>query len=156
MKDMMLKSKVALCLIILLFSCKDDEGLGECALINCAAQTFALEYVDVEGNNLIANNYYPLENITITKDGEQLNFGQQQGNEVVYFFVAGTNGSNTYNIKLNDTETDELILDLSRIKSDLECCGPYFTVNSSTYNDETIEIAEGQNSFIEKITIVKP
>ncbi|MGB3149991.1 MAG: hypothetical protein WBB27_04960 [Maribacter sp.] len=153
---MKLKYYIFLYSFVLLFSCKDDDGLNECSLIDCAVQTFALAYVDIDGNNLITNGTYPLENITITKDNEQFNLSQFESDEVVYFFASGEDGDNTYSIKLNDTETDELILDLTRVKLDPECCGPFFNINSATYNGDVIEIKENQNSFIERITIVKP
>mgnify|MGYP000288906164 FL=1 len=153
---MKLKPNLLLCLLVILFSCKDDDGLNECSLIDCATQTFALEYVDSAGNNLITNGTYLLANVMITKDNEQLNLSQLESDEVVYFFVSGENGHNTYSIKLNDTETDELIFNLIRVKLDPECCGPYFKINSATYNGDGIEIVESQNSFFEKITIVKP
>jgi len=152
---MKLKHNIVCCLIVILFSCKDDDGLGECALIDCAAQIFAIEYIDAEGNNLIANGTYSLETIVITKDNNQLNSSQLQSDEVVYFFSSGTNGDNTYNVKLNETEEDQFVLALTRIKLEPECCGPYFTINSATYNDAIIEITASENSFIEKITIVK-
>ena len=150
------KYHALLYLFLGLYSCKEDDRLNECYLIDCIAQTFSIELVDSDGVNLITNETYILDNIVIAKNNQQLNLNQIATDDTVYFFVSGKNGNNTYTIKLNETEKDELVLNLTRIKLELECCGPYFRINSANYNGTEVEIIDDDNFNFEKIIILKP
>lgn len=140
-----------LCLILTLHSCKEDEGI-DCSLIDCAFQTFYIELVDVEGNNLIANDTYDQGIIIVTKDGNQLN-SNLSTSDVINFVVMGEVGTNTYEIKLNDSETDMLTLNLSGDNIKNSCCGPYYEITAAIYNGEEQEVLQAQYHFANIVVI---
>ena len=150
------KKLTLLALLFVFFtSCGEDDGT-DCSLVDCALQSFSIEIVDIDGNNLIANGTYDKSNIIVTKNDNQLNSNLSTSDEI-YFEIRGEVGNNTYLIKLNDSETDILVLNLTTNNQGNECCSPFYTINSALYNNTTIEIDRRNTDFIydDRIVIVK-
>ncbi len=134
-------------------TCDKEDEVADCAAVSCLAQTVSIEFVDANGNNLIANETYSLSTLAITKGENEVNANQESQETEVRFFLSGTEGENTYTIVLDDSETDVLTLDLNKISPGSECCSPIFEILSATYNGSNIEvITEYDNS---KIVVVK-
>ena len=134
-------------------ACNDDDG-NDCALVDCGFQSLSIEFVDTNGINLIANGTYEQATIIVTKDGVQIN-SNRSTSDTLFFEINGEVGENIYEIKLNDTETDVLILDLSGENVETGCCGPYFPINQILYNGQEQEGESDSAPYFEKITIVK-
>ena len=135
------------------FGCNDDNG-NDCALVDCAFQSIFIEFVDTNGINLIANGTYEQAKIVVTKDGVQVN-SNRSTSDTLYFEINGEVGENTFEIKLNDAETDILILDLSGENIEPGCCGPYFPITQILYNGQEQEGESDDALYFEKITVVK-
>ena len=149
--------KLILSVFILLFvsSCKIDDGL-DCSLVDCAAgQVISLEFLNSEGTNLISNGTYSLEDIEVTVGTNKLELIEFDADKLVTFFLSEKQGETTYNINFKALEiTDTLVLNLTQTSTAADCCGPYFQINSATYNGESQEIVQMEFGF-EKIVIVK-
>jgi len=151
-----MKSYVFLLVCGLLMVGCDDNGGNDCALVDCAFQAFSIEFVDTNGNNLIANGTYQHTEIIVTKDGVQLNSNQSTSDKL-FFEIKGDVGENSYEIKLNDVETDILVLGLSGDNVDHGCCGPYFPITQILYNgEEQDDVSEDELYFKEIIIIKRP
>lgn len=149
--------KLILSAFILLFvsSCKIDDGL-DCSLVDCAAgQVISLEFLNSEGTNLISNGTYSLEDIEVTVGTNKLELIEFDADKLVTFFLSEKQGETTYIINFKALEiTDTLVLNLTQTSKAADCCGPYFQINSATYNGESQEIVQMEFGF-EKIAIVK-
>jgi hypothetical protein len=149
---MKLKIYSLLGLFILLSSCKEDEGI-DCSLVDCAFQAFTIEFVDADGTNLIENGRYDQSTIIVRKNGNQIN-STLNTSDILYFEVMGEVGTNTYEIRLNDSETDILVLDLSGENIRTGCCGPYYDISTALYNGTAQEILQDEYYFA-KIVVTK-
>jgi hypothetical protein len=137
-------------LSIFLLQC--DNTRVDCATVSCIAQSLAIELVDADGTNLIENGTYPIENIEVLKDENQVN--QNSSDRAIFILLSGQRGNNTYQIVLGNSEVDILVLDLIQTGSDEGCCGPAFSINNATYNGRVIEI-EIDEQLGQKITVLK-
>lgn len=144
------------CALTILISCdKEDETFElDCSAVNGFTESFIIELVDSDGNNLIENGTYASEDITVLFNGA--NVGgvpiNEDFNTIINFALQGE-GTVDYLVLLDEQTTDTLRLDLT-IDSFLTCGGPDYTVNSASYNGEMQELIEGfaENS---KIIVVK-
>lgn len=150
---MKLKIHLFLCLVALVASCKQEDDELDCSLVDCAFQSFSIELIDMDGTNLLANGTYDKSTIIVSKDGNQVN-SNLNTSEVLYFEVLGDAGKNSYKIKLNDSETDILELDLSGENIRRGCCGPYYQINTILYNGVAQEIPQ-DDLYFSKITVIK-
>lgn len=144
------------CALTILISC-DKEGETfelDCSAVNGFTESFIIELVDADGNNLIENGTYDSEHITVLFNGK--NIGgvpiNEDFNTIINFALQGE-GTVDYLVLLNEQTTDTLRLDLT-INSFFTCGEPDYTVNSASYNGVLQELIEGfaENS---KIIVVK-
>lgn len=145
-------------LSLFLFSCSsDDEPEIACDLIQAIGSNLYIDLVNDQGDNLIENGTYNPDDIIINFDGNVLTgvvFTEVQGIEnFISIGVFGEDGDNTFAIRLSDTETDTLILNLTRSETGGPCSQFVFTLNSAVYNDEAQEIQDFGGDFL--ITVVK-
>ena len=120
--------------VVLLSACKNDDGL-DCSLVDCMVdQLFAIELLDSQGNNLIENGTFELTKIIVSANGNDLFVNTTTTENYLLFYYKGENGRQTYDIQLNSSETDTLVLDLSKKEGQHKCCGPYFDVDEASYN----------------------
>jgi len=154
LKSMRIKLLLFTLSIMFFVSC-DENSHADCATVLCAAQSLSIELVDAEGTNLIANETYSLENIVVSKEDIQVNeSGNNMGQTIIIIIISGTEGDNVYQVVLNDSETDTLVLDLKKNSPGSECCSAPFTIKKATYNGAEVEIIRPE-SQMEKIVVVK-
>lgn len=139
---------------IFILACNGNDDDIDCSLVDCAFQSISIELVDTDGNNLIANGTYQQSDIVITKDGNQLN-SNLDTSDIIFFEIQGKVGSNIYEVKLNENETDILVLTLSGERIKTGCCGPYFQISSISYNGEDKEGELKEENYFQKITVIK-
>ncbi|MGZ0015535.1 hypothetical protein [Yeosuana sp. AK3] len=139
-----------------LFSCKNNDKEDiDCALFDPFIANLFVKLVDSEGNNLIENNTFIANNITILFNGNTFTnvvFTNVPGLEnLMALNLIGVDGNNLFEIKLSDKETDTLIMNLT---TESKVCGlTFFKLNSVTYN-ETFQTLENFNGNY-MITVVK-
>lgn len=143
-----------LCFLIL-FSCKDDKDEIDCSLFDPANPNLYIKLLDSNGNNLIENNTYKPNEITVSFNGQTITnvvFTTVKGLEnLITLNVMGTEGNNQFDIKLSNSETDVLIMNLSLISQ--KCGWKFYKLNSVTYNDEIVSIKDESGNY--SITVVK-
>jgi hypothetical protein len=141
---------------ISLFSCKnDDEPEIDCALYDPFIRSLFIKLIDSEGQNLIENNTYMADDITVLFNGytyTNVVFNDVQGIEnLITLSVIGIDGDNTLKIKLSEEITDTLILNLT---ADSQVCGwTFFTLNSATYNGVLQQLEDFNGNHL--ITVLK-
>ena len=144
-------------MIILSLSCEDSQDSGiDCALYDPFLSNLIIELVNDQGDNLIANNTYLADEITVSDNGytsTNVVFNNVPGLEnVITLNLFGTSGDNTFMIHLSDTVSDTLVLNLS---VDMSVCNiPLYTLNQATYNGE-IQMVSQNDSGNYRITVVK-
>lgn len=139
---------------LLLSACKNDDGL-DCSLVDCIIdQQFTIEFIDNQGNNLIENEAYNLNQIIVTTNGREPYVDQSNYENYLVFYYTGKLGEQVYEIQLNSFETDTLVLNLSKKELQYECCGPYFDVDEATYNVKLMELTN-LDLASDKIIVVK-
>ena len=150
-------------LSFVLFSCNSDDNDPEVACLRTSPITNGNLYialVNAEGENLIANQTYIADDITI----DDLNSGTTasgvvftgvQGLEnLIGMGIYGEEGNNTFEINLSDTETDTLILNLVREEFGDICPVSLLIPTAAIYNGEVVEIQEDTDiGYL--ITVVK-
>ena len=139
--------------LLFLMTCDKADGVADCSAVSCLAQSVSIEFVDMNRNNLIANETYSLNTITITKGGNQVTEDQGPQEIEARFFLSGTAGENTYSVVLEASGTDLLKLNLNEISPGSECCSPTFGILSATYNGSDIEVVTENNRL--KVVVVK-
>lgn len=141
---------------ISLFSCKnDDEPEIDCALYDPFISSLFIKLIDNEGQNLIENNTYIAEDITVSFNGYNYTnvvFNDVQGIEnLINLNLIGVDGDNTVKINLSQEVTDSLILNLT---AESQICGwTFITLNSATYNGALQELEDFNGNYL--ITVVK-
>ncbi|WP_299674236.1 hypothetical protein [uncultured Dokdonia sp.] len=142
---------------ILLFSCNSDDSETICNPTLVIESILFIELVNTEGENLIENGIYNPDDITIGFNGNIFTgvvFTGVQGVEnVIVLNVFGEEGDNTFDINLSDTETDTLILNISKEEISDPCIQLVITVNEVIYNGESKELQDFEGGFL--ITVVK-
>lgn len=142
-----------------LFSCNtdDDDPIVACSLEIPVASNLYIELVNTAGENLIENGTYIPADITINNNGGTFTdvvFTEVPGIEnFVAVGVFGNDGNNTYEINLSGTETDILLLNLTREEIGDPCPQIVFGLNSAIYNDASKDIQDFGGDFL--ITVVK-
>jgi hypothetical protein len=150
---------IYLLLCLLLFSCNSDESESEiiCDFPGAITSNLFIELVNAQGENLIENGTYIPTDITIDFNGNTLTnvvFTKVEGLEnFAYVGIFGEDGDNAFEINLSDTETDALVLNLTREEISGPCAQFVFRLNSAGYNDELKEIQSYGGDFL--ITVVK-
>jgi hypothetical protein len=142
-------------LSFVLFSCNSDD-------VDCTSEpifngAIVIELVNVDGENLIENGAYNAEDITIAFNDSLLTGVvttdlPEIANRIV-LNIFGEDGDNTFDINLSDTETDELVLNLTREATGGQCSQFALTLNTALYNSETIELQNSDVGYL--MTIVK-
>jgi hypothetical protein len=139
-----------------LTSCKNDDKEDiDCALFDPAISSLFIKLVDSDGNNLIENETYKADDITVLfnnytttnvvfKDIPELN-------NLIALNIHGENGNNTFKIKLSENEIDTLILNLKAESS--ICNWTFFKLNSATYNGIVQTLEDFNGDYL--ITIIK-
>lgn len=144
-------------LSLFLFSCSSDDPEVSCDFIQAIGSNLYIDLVNEQGENLIENGTYNPDDIIINFNGSVFTgavFTEVQGIEnFITIGVFGEDGDNTYEIRLSDTETDTLILNLTREETGGPCSQFVFILNSVAYNGEIQEIEDFGGDFL--ITVVK-
>ena len=140
--------------VLCLTSCKNKEEI-DCALFDPAISNLFIKLIDAEGNNLIENETYIADDITVLfNESTYTNviYNDVQGIEnLIVLNLIGINGDNTIKINLSNDITDTLILNLT---TESEVCGwTFFTLYSATYNDEIKTIEDFNGNYL--ITVLK-
>ena len=142
--------------VLCLTSCKNhDKEEIDCALFDPAISNLFIKLIDAEGNNLIENETYIADDITVLfNESTYTNvvYNDVQGIEnLIILNLIGIDGDNTVKINLSNDITDTLILNLT---AESEVCGwTFFTLNSATYNDEIKTIEDFNGNYL--ITVLK-
>ena len=149
-------SSILLSLFILLSGCsdKDNESI-DCSVIDIGNPLLLLKITDASGNNLIENETYNAENISIIYNDNTFNEvvidNYASLNNFIHIPLFGTDIERTFKINLSETETDVLIVN---VKLEEGLCGYIFTIPlSGTYNGNSITIEDYNNNYL--ITVVK-
>lgn len=136
------------CIILLSFSC---FLLISCNKVDCTTddpifRSLFIKLLDADGNNLIENDTFNSETITI-RFSEAIYTGvvftDVQGIEnLIIINLLGQEGSNIYEIQLSESRTDILELAMLEIGKDEPCPASYFIPDGASYNrvDQTIEV----------------
>ena len=122
---------------LLLLSCgSDDNDPCNGAIIDPIVQSIFIELLDNEGNNLIENGTFPAEDISAELNGFIITpvvlTEFESIENLITLNIVGSKGENTWLIRLNEQETDTLVLDLTPNIG--ECGFTSFSVNSIFYN----------------------
>lgn len=143
-------------ILCIMASCsKDEKETIDCALFDPAISNLFIKLVDEEGNNLIENETYIADDITVLFNDylyTNVVFNDVEGIEnLITLNVIGNDGDNTIKIQLSSGETDTLILNLT---AESEICGwTFFSINSAIYNDIILTIEDFNGNYL--ITAVK-
>ncbi|GAA4280416.1 hypothetical protein [Gaetbulibacter aestuarii] len=145
----------ALCLLLLCSCDKPKDPEVDCSLYDPFFSNLLIELVDDQGENLIENNTYPADEITINYKGNistNVVFNDVPGLEnLISMNLFGDAGENTFILNLSDTVSDTLVLNLS---IDIPVCNiPLYTLNTATYNGEVQSIITENGTY--RITVVK-
>ncbi|WP_372752790.1 hypothetical protein [Mariniflexile sp.] len=140
---------------ICLFSCKDDKEEVDCSLLDFANPSLFIKLLDANGNNLIENKVYNSDDISIIFNGYTMTNvvidNVESLENLIVLNLIGVEGNNIFEIKLSDTETDTLIMNLT-VES--KYCGwTFLKLNSVTYNDVIKTYEDFNGNFL--ITIIK-
>lgn len=142
-------------LLLLINSCKNEDDGIDCALFDPITKSLYINLVDSDDNNLIENETYNADDITILYNNNTFTnvfFNNIPGLEnLIALNISGTQGDNTYEIQLSENLTYSLILDLT-LESTV-CDISFFTLNSVIYNDIIQTIEDFNGDYL--ITIVK-
>ena len=131
-----MKKILTFIIIVFLFSnCSNDDDNGiDCSLFDPVIQQLFIELVDENGDNLLENGTFNIEQIRIRFDNTEFQVVELGFIENVIPIQFVSQGENIYEIILSDTETDILLLDLSLRE---EICGiEFFDLETVTYNGE--------------------
>lgn len=146
-------------LVLFLFtSCAtDDDGEIQCRDSPVTSGSLFIELVNVDGVNLLANDTYIADDITISYEENTISnvvFTDVPGFEnLIVLNIFGQEGDNIFRIHLSDTEEDVLKLNLQVTTSDGPCPTRITTLNTVTYNDVLQVPVEFFDDY--KITVVK-
>lgn len=135
----------------------DDDGEVQCRETPVQNRFVFIELVNADGINLLENNTYIADDITI--DYGESTIVNVVNNDVPGFenlialMIFGEDGDTIFRIKLSETVEDILKLNLTLTTSEGECPSLITTLNAITYND-VLQVPE---DFFEdlKITVVK-
>lgn len=138
-----------------IWSCKTDKDDIDCSLYDFESRSLFIKLVDTEGNNLIENETYNADDIIILfNDYEIKNVvvkNVESINNLVVLNLIGTAGDNEFNIKLSNTEIDNLVLSLT---AESAVCGyTFFKLNSVNYNGNNKIIEDFKGDYL--ITVIK-
>ncbi|MDP2525983.1 hypothetical protein [Maribacter dokdonensis] len=154
---MNLKTAILFVLLIINYSCNVSQEGTDCSLVDCAIeQWFSIELVDASGNNLITNGTYSLSEISINYNESEVDVIPFNSNDFLNFIVENKSGESIYTIRFSESEIDTLNLNLVELNQTSECCGPYFDIETATYNTTDYEVLPNENRDFFKITIIKP
>lgn len=153
---MKLKFSILLFIIILNNACDVSQEGTDCSLVDCAVgQLFSVELINNDGNNLITNGTYAISEISITSNESEIDLIPFNSNDFLNFIVENKSGESIYTIRFSESEIDTLNLNLVELDQASVCCGPYYAVQSATYNGANYEILTNNNDDFFKITVVK-
>gem|GEM_PF-3276645 len=68
-----------------------------------------------------------------------MNTSSNSTDAAIIFFLNGNNGVNANEIKINNDQTDTLVLTLQEEHKGSKCCGPLFLITSTKYNSKPKE-----------------
>lgn len=150
-----------LAFLCVLVSCSDNDPCDG-FVPDVLTQFLFIELVDTNGNNLIENGTYSLNEIFTERNSdrfpaiiytEEVDFIPANLHYNIEIGVVGNNGSNNlWSIDLSDDETDTLRMDLSIASQD--CNGTFYQINEIVYNNQTLPVQDlGENRF--QIQVVK-
>lgn len=153
---MKLKIVILLFIIILNNACDVSQEGTDCALVDCAVgQLFSVELIDNDGNNFITNGTYAISEISITTNESKIDLIPFNSNDFLNFIVENKSGESIYTIRFSESEIDTLTLNLVELNQTSECCGPYFDIETATYNTTDYEVLHNENRNFFKIKVVK-
>ena len=158
-------------LLLVSLSCVDDNGGGSDCLSasdlkanglesksssTVGNEDLVLEYLDVDGHNLIANNAYSPVDVSLEyENGIRTEVVDLQNEETKYmvWVVGFQNGKNTISVTLSPSEIDEMLLYATEVDFS-SCSGPSFAIDSVFYNGEK-QLLKTVSPWLKKVSIVK-
>lgn len=159
-------------LVLLSFSCSDDNGGGSGGCLTAAdfsmnrvafkssakaaSEELVLEYVDADGNNLIENNTYNAHDISLEyENGTRTEVMDLQNEDTKYlvWVVGFSKGKNAISVTLSPSETDKMLLYATEVDFS-SCTGPLFAIDSVFYNGEK-QAVKKMSDWIKKVSITK-
>ncbi|MBD0823209.1 hypothetical protein [Aestuariibaculum marinum] len=149
-------SSLLLSLFILLSCNSDSDENGiDCSSITIVPPSILLKITNVTGDNLIENETFISNDITIEFNNDLYNNVVNQKVEnlknLINIPLYGFEIEREYKINLSETETDILNLNVSFQEG---ACGiKIATPNSATYNGNTVTIEDYNGNYL--ITVVK-
>ncbi len=149
-------SSLLLSLFILLSCNSDSDENGiDCSSITIVPPSILLKITNVTGDNLIENETYIANNITIEFNNEiyknVVNQKVENFKNLINIPLYGSEIEREYKINLSETETDILSLKVSLKEG---ACGITITTpNSGTYNGNSITFEDYNKNYL--ITVVK-
>jgi len=151
-----MKNLVLILAFLALFSCNNDDDVIECALFDPIIQTFYVELIDNQGNNLFENGTFNSDDVVVSINGFDLSgviFNDVPGIEnIIVLSLFGQAGDSTYEIQLSDTITDTLVLNLVE-DGETVCNFTPLRVNAAIYNDVTQTIEDFDDVFTGELII---
>lgn len=137
---------IIFCLVMVSCNSNDNDGV-DCQLFDPAFETFSIELLDSDSNNLIENGTYDREEVQILYNGRSIGFI----NNTISFETVG-DGETIFTVFLNDATKDTLELD---VDSTLGPCDiTFYSVISAKYNNESMVI-RAENDYSKIITVTK-
>lgn len=150
-----------LLLPLVLVSCNDDDPCED-VRIDVLNQFLYVEIMDADGNNLIQNGTYALDEVFTERNGdrfpaviytEEATFIDPSFQYKIEIGVVGdTNSDNIWTITLSSSEIDTLRMDLGILEQG--CNGTFYQINEVAYNGESLSVQNlDENRF--QIQVIK-
>lgn len=141
--------------IFIFTGCTNDNGtLVQCAAIDYAVPGLLIEIVDTNGNNLLDNETYNSNEISVVIDNDNISRIVKEDNRT-YIIISLTDSIKNKELKviLSPSETDTMTVQLKNITTGAPC---YFLFSEATgviYNENSLPLEK--STFNQKITVVK-
>lgn len=149
-----MRVSVLLLAILILQACNTNDDVT-CDGDPIPLRLLFINLIDAEGTNLIEAGTLNYEDIEVEFNGfinpSPFFKNDPKFENLIIVTVVGNEGNNSYKIRLSNSETDTLILNLSEeALGSGPCSYSGFTINSASYNgiDQTVEDFDSWNYLI--------
>jgi hypothetical protein len=134
----MFKKIVHLAILILVMSCKTDDGIPDCSTVLCAAPVIIVNFIDdaTDKNYILENN--------ITKDDIQIQNGANNQTELIFdettgmLFISRISNGDTLSIILDSDVTTSISYTVGSPKTNA-CCD-FGTLENVIVENKTFEV----------------
>ncbi|NAY91901.1 hypothetical protein GTQ34_08225 [Muricauda sp. JGD-17] len=147
--------------LLVLVSC-DDDNPCDGVTVDVLTQFLYVEILDVNGNNLIQNGTYSLDEVFTERNGNRFPAVIYTGEasfidpslqyKIEIGVVGDASSNNIWTVDLSDDETDTLRMDLSILSQG--CSGTFYQINEIEYNNEILPVQNlDENRF--QVQVIK-